>query len=98
MIVLGDFNANIGCLGGVGGFGEINVQGVLVNDMAARCHLNAISPGSIATGPCHTYVTVVYIFANDAFPISHSTNGRHEHVRSSSTYGWYDNFKLTLIH
>ena len=71
VIVLGDFNAHLGRLGGARGCGETNAQGVLVGDLMARCHLNAISLGSVATGPCHTYesgskrTTVDYIFADE---------------------------------
>ena len=57
VIVLGDFNAHLGRLGGIRGRGETNVQGVLVNDMLARCHLNAVSLGCAATGPLHTFVS-----------------------------------------
>ena len=61
----------MGRLGGARGCGETNAQGVLVGDLMARCHLNAISLGSVATGPCHTYesgskrTTVDYIFADE---------------------------------
>ena len=73
MIVLGDFNAHLGRLGGIRGRGETNVQGVLVNDMLTRCHLNAVSLGCAATGQHHTYMCVSdskesivdYIFADE---------------------------------
>ena len=71
VIVLGDFNAHLGRLGGARGCGETNAQGVLVGDLMARCHLNAISLGSVATGPCHAYESgskrtiVDYIFADE---------------------------------
>ena len=61
----------MGCLGGVRGSGETNVQGVLLNDMRGRCNLNAVSLGSVAVGPCYTYAsgdqktTVDYIFADE---------------------------------
>ena len=56
VMVLGDFNAHPGSLGGIRGCGESNVQGVLVSDMVARCHLNAISLCSVSSGPIYTYV------------------------------------------
>ena len=43
VIVLGDFIAQLGCLRGVRGTGDMNVQGVMVNDVFGRCNLNAIS-------------------------------------------------------
>ena len=51
VIVLGDFNAHLGQLGGARGVGEANVQGVLLNDMFSRCHLNTVLLGSVASGP-----------------------------------------------
>ena len=71
VIVLGDFNVHLGQLGGVRGVGETNVQGVLLNDMLSRCHLNTVSLGSVVSGPCYTYIsgdkrtTVDYILADE---------------------------------
>ena len=71
VIVLGDFNAQLGCLRGVRGTGDMNVQGVMVNDVFGRCNLNAISLGSASNRPHYTYesadkqTTVDYIFADE---------------------------------
>ena len=69
--VLGDFNAHLGSLSGIRGCGDSNVQGVLVGDMVARCHLSAIFLCSVSSGPIYTYVsgsrqtTIDYIFADE---------------------------------
>ena len=59
VMVLGDFNTHLGSLGGISrrGCGDSNVQGVLVSDMVARCHLSAISLCSVSSGPMYTYVS-----------------------------------------
>ena len=75
VIVLGDFNAHLGTLGGIRGKGAANVQGVLISEVMARCNLSAVSLSSLATGSDYTYfsgdvrTTVDYVFA-DAGTIS----------------------------
>ena len=49
VVVLGDFNAHIGVLGGDIRRGKPNMQGVLLSEVMSRCHLSAVSLGSIAT-------------------------------------------------
>ena len=53
--VLGDFNAHQGSCGGSRGVGELNIQGVLLQELMDRCRLSAVSLGSVAKGPKHTY-------------------------------------------
>ena len=55
-MVLGDFNAHLGALGGGKGKGDPNLQGVMVNEVMARYHLNVVSLGSLAKGPSRTNV------------------------------------------
>ena len=55
VVVLGDFNAHLGVLGGYRGIGEANQQGVLLEDFLRRCDLNAVSLGYLASGPGYTY-------------------------------------------
>ena len=54
-MVLGDFNAYLGRMG-VRGIGCQNMQGILVEDVMARCNLNDISLGSLSSGPEHIYI------------------------------------------
>ena len=69
--VLGDFNAHLGCLGGVRGSGHNpNPQGLLIKEWADRCQLYAVSMSASAVGPDYTYfsgenrTTVDYIFTD----------------------------------
>lgn len=70
VIILGDFNAHLGSLGGVRGTGNPNLQGILLSDIMDRHNLCAVSQCEWATGPLHTYVsgnsmtTVDYIIAS----------------------------------
>ena len=69
VIILGDFNAHLGPLGGVCGSGNPNIQGILIADIMDRHNLCAVSQCEWATGPLHTYAsgnsmtTVDYIIA-----------------------------------
>ena len=70
VIILGDFNAHRGSLGGVRGTGDSNLQGILLSDVMNRHNLCAVSQCEWASGPLHTYVsgnsmtTVDYIIAS----------------------------------
>ena len=59
VVVLGDFNAHVGSLGGVNskGLGDPNVQGVLVSEVMEQCNLSAVSVGSLCSGPSFTYMS-----------------------------------------
>ena len=58
-------------MGGISRCGETGVQGLLVCDMMARCHLSAISLSSVSSGSSYTYVsgnrqtTIDYILADE---------------------------------
>ena len=70
VMVVGDFNAHLGVLGGEKGRGKPNLQGVLLSEVMDRCRLSAVSLGSIATGSDFTFfsgtsrTTVDYVFAD----------------------------------
>ena len=70
VVVVGDFNAHLGELGGPRGLGNPNQQGVLLFGLMERCNLSAVSLGSCASGMLHTYqsgctkTTVDYVLMN----------------------------------
>ena len=70
VIVMGDFNAHLGTLGGCRGVGDPNQQGMLLQQLITRCNLYAVSLSSLATGPQYTFksgisqTTVDYILAS----------------------------------
>ena len=55
VVIVGDFNAHLGKLGGSRGLGDPNVQGVLLHDLLDRCELNVVSLGSLSSGETYTY-------------------------------------------
>ena len=57
VVVLGDFNAHLGTLGGERGKGSSNLQGMLLSEVMDRCNLSAVSLSSLATGPAFTYIS-----------------------------------------
>ena len=70
VIILGDFNAHLGSLGGKKGQDDPNVQGVLVSEVMEQCNLSAVSVASLSSDPSFTYMsgdvrtTVDYILAD----------------------------------
>ena len=57
VVILGNYNAHLGFLGGERGEGNPNLQGVLLSEVMSRCNLSAISLSSMATEPHFTYVS-----------------------------------------
>ena len=55
VVVVGDFNAHLGSLGGPRGVGDMNVQGVILYELMIRCDLSVASLGSAALGEMYTY-------------------------------------------
>ncbi len=55
VVVLGDFNAHLGGLGGGRGTGDPNIQGILLQELMGSGNLSAVSLGRIASGPNYTY-------------------------------------------
>ena len=70
VVIAGDFNAHIGCLGGLRGEGQPNHQGLLVKDLIDRCSLHVLSLSGRAEGPNYTFwnstseTTVDYIIGD----------------------------------
>ena len=70
VVILGDFNAHLGNLGGARGVGDPNIQGIALHEVMDRCDLSAVSLGSMVTGPSYTNIngdtqtTVDYALAN----------------------------------
>ena len=54
-VLLGDFSAHLGCLGGQVGAGEPNVRGVLLQEVMDSCRFTAVSLGSLPSGAGCTY-------------------------------------------
>lgn len=54
VVVLGDFNAHLGVLGGERSVGSPNLQGILIEEGMAQYHLNAVSLGSLSSGSSYT--------------------------------------------
>ena len=54
-IIMGDFNAHLGILGGPRGRGDPNSQGVLLHELLQRCDLFAASLSNHAEGPDYTF-------------------------------------------
>ena len=55
MVIVGDFNAHLGSLGGVRGQGNPNQQGILLHQFLVRCKLYAVSLSALSEGPQYTY-------------------------------------------
>ena len=54
-IIMGDFNAHLGTLGGPRGCGDPNSQGVLLHELLQRCDLFVASLSNHAKGPDYTF-------------------------------------------
>ena len=55
VIVAGDFNAHVGCLGGPRGVGKPNQPGLIVKDFIDRCLLHVLSLSSGSEGQNYTF-------------------------------------------
>ena len=70
VVIVGDFNAHLGSLGGVRGHGSPNQQGVLLHQLLVRCNLYAVSLSPLSEGPEYTFwnsttrTTVDYVIAS----------------------------------
>lgn len=93
-IIMGDFNAHLGTLGGPWGRGDPNSQGVLLHELLQRCDLFAASLSNHAEGPDYTFwrgdirTTVDYVLMDiDAASINYvilrcARGSLSEHLRS----------------
>ena len=101
VIILGDFNAHLGSLGGLRGRGPANAHGVLLEEFMGRCSLSATSLCSWATGPIYTYVsgevntTVDYILA-DLEATSHLISSCHTFPMSDMNSSDHLSIKVDL--
>ena len=92
-ILLGDFNAHLGQLGGPRGSGPVNTQGLMLKDLIDRHELCVLSLQSQASGPTHTYcsgphsTTVDYIICNQsAYFICSSASTLDDHALNTSDH------------
>ena len=67
-VIMGDFNAHLGCLGGPRGFGSPNIQGHLLQQHILNCDVFVATQSEYAFGPSHTLqrgdvrTTIDYIY------------------------------------
>ena len=55
VLVMSDFNAHLGSGGGIGGLGDINVQGQMFNYRIYRTNMYTVSLSQISSGPSYTF-------------------------------------------
>ena len=75
VIIMGDFNAHLGTIGGVRGIDEPNQQGLLLHQLITRCNLYAVSLPSLSQGPQYTFHNSVLQTTVDYILVSHDTTG-----------------------
>ena len=99
VIIMGDFNAHLGTLGGERGTGQPNQQGILLHQLIARCNLYAVSLSSLSQGPAYTFqnsvsqITVDYVLANhDATEYI-----RHCYTHDSAPLNTSDHLPITAV-
>ena len=99
VIIMGDFNAHLGTLGGERGTGQPNQQGILLHQLIARCNLYAVSLSSLSQGPAYTFqnsvsqTTVDYVLANhDATEYI-----RHCYTHDSAPLNTSDHLPITAV-
>ena len=85
VIILGDFNAHLGSLGGVRGTANPNLRGILLSDIMDRHYLCALSQCEWATAHVsgNSMITVDYIIASRChlYNIMYNTpNDRSEYI------------------
>ena len=73
VVIMGDFNAHLGVLGGVRGIGEPNQQGVLLHQLITHCNLYAVSLSSLSQGPQYTFQNSLSQTTVDYILVSHDT-------------------------
>ena len=55
VVIMGDFIAHLGAIGGERGVGDPNQQGLLLHQLLTRCNLYVVSLSLLATGPQYTF-------------------------------------------
>ena len=74
VVIMGDFNAHLGKLGGERGVGEPNHQGILLYELLTRCNLYAVSLSALSKGPQYTFQNNVSQTTVDYILASHDTS------------------------
>ena len=99
VVIMGDFNAHLGALGGERGVDDPNQQGLLLHQLLTRCNLYVVSLSLLATGPQYTFqnsvtqTTVDYILASqDAF---HYIQQCFTHMPAALNYS--DHLPITMM-
>jgi hypothetical protein len=81
VVIMGDFNAHLGVLGGVRGIGEPNQQGILLHQLITRCNLYAVSLSSLSQNSAsQTTVDYIRIQHNTSGSVSHMTLNNSDHL------------------
>ena len=83
MVIMGDFNAHLGTLGGGTGIGKPNQQAILLHQLIARCNLHAVSLSSLSQGPQYTFQNSVSQTTVDYILVSHDTT---EYIQQCFTH------------
>ena len=83
IIIMGDFNAHLGTLGGVRGIGQPNQQGLLLQQLITRCDLYVLSLASLSQGPQYTFHNSELQTTVDYILVSHNTT---EHIAKCFTH------------
>ena len=99
VIIMGDFNAHLGTLGGERGTGQPNQQGILLHQLIACCNLYAVSLSSLSQGPAYTFqnsvsqTTVDYVLANHGA----TEYIRHCYTHDSAPLNTSDHLPITAV-
>ena len=99
VIVMGDFNAHLGTLGGERGMGQPNQQGILLHQLITRCSLYAVSQASLSQGPLYTFQNSVSQTTVDYVLTSHNVTEyiRHCYTHDTSPQNTSDHLPITAV-
>ena len=84
VIVMGDFSAHLGTLGGERGMGQPNQQGIL-HQFITRCSLYAVPQASLSQGPLYTFQNSVSQTTVDYVLASHNATEYIQHCYTHDT-------------
>ena len=99
VIIMGDFNAHLGTLGGERGVGQPNQQGILLHQLITRCNLYAVSQTSLSQGPLYTFQNDVSQTTVDYVIASHNATEyiRHCYTHDISPLNTSDHLPITAV-
>ena len=99
VIVMGDFNAHLGTLGGERGMGQPDQQGILLCQLITRCSLYAVSQASLSQGPLYTFQNNVLQTTVDYVLASHNAKEyiRHCYTHDTSSLNTSDHLPITAV-